>query len=80
MTTGVKILDLPLANPLNGNESFVVVQGGVTLRTSAASIMGAGRQEVFIGEPAVAPTYPAIILAETVVDGQTVYEFKVNVP
>lgn len=40
----------------------------------------AGNQEVFIGAPAVDPTYPAIILADTVVDGQTVYEFTVNVP
>lgn len=53
----------------------------VNVTQKIVSGMGGGdRQEVFIGEPAVAPDYPAIILAENVVDGQTVFEFKVNVP
>ena len=47
---------------------------------SATGASGEGRQEVFIGEPATPIDYPAIILAETVVDGETVFEFVVNVP
>lgn len=38
------------------------------------------RQEVFIGAPAILPTYPALIFTERTIGGQTVYEMQVNVP
>lgn len=41
---------------------------------------GGAIQEVFIGEPAMLPTYPGIVFVQRVVEGQTVYEMNVNVP
>jgi hypothetical protein len=41
---------------------------------------GGSQQEVFIGAPAVLPTYPALIFETTTIGGETVYTMKVNVP
>lgn len=41
---------------------------------------GGGNQEVFIGAPAVLPTYPALVFDEVVIAGETVYQMKVNAP
>lgn len=54
----------------------------IVVHQTEASPGGSGnsRQEVFIGEPAVAPNYPALIFSPVEVDGQTIYEMMVNVP
>lgn len=54
-------------------EQYVTVQAG----TSGGI---ASNQEVFIGEPITAPSYPAIIFQDRIIDGQTVYTMRVNVP
>lgn len=67
--------DLKLPRGANGITQTLVKGGG-----TAPQSTGGGSQEVFIGAPAILPTYPALIFTERTIDGQTVYEMQVNVP
>lgn len=66
-------------------KSATMVGGGGLSKSRADELYapigsGGSKEQVFIGEPATLPTYPALIFTERTVDGQTVYEMQVNVP
>lgn len=52
--------------------------GEIYTVNSAGEERQVGHKEVFIGAPAIAPTYPSIVFEAVTIDGQTVYRMRVS--
>jgi hypothetical protein len=66
---------------LSGRISAFAQAIGADIKELFARVEAAeGSTEVFIGSPATLPDYAALVFEEAVIEGQTVYVIKVNVP